>query len=253
MKANIGELVRSLVSTAQRLPQILNPRLYFRRDPSKYFEDGMYVENNDAFRRAGKFILDKKWLVARLGYDYKMDWRTHIATSLAQYAKSLDGDFIELGCGEGWIGNAILLSSNDILTNRSLYFFDKFDGMSVDIQSGMNIVNTHPNYPKSKEQFVTKLATTEGVVVVEGLLPGTLQHFTGDKVAFLHIDLNAAPPEVAALRHLYPKVTSGGVILLDDYCGRGREVQFEAMNNLGRELKFQIISLPTGQGLILKS
>lgn len=236
-----------------RLPQILNPKLYFRRDPQKYYEDGMYVENNDSFRRAKKFEKTKNQLIEQIGYDYKMDWRTHIAMGFAQFSKKLQGDFVELGCGEGWIANSIILSSKDILEKRNLYLFDKFDGLSVDIESGKNLKLSHPNYPKSRDFFLSRLVSQKNVNVFSGNLPETLASLPSTNIAFLHIDLNAAAPEVASLRKLFPLVTKGGVVLLDDYCGRGREVQFDAMNDLATELGFEIVSLPTGQGIIVKN
>ena len=45
----------------------------------------------------------------------------------------------------------------------------------------------------------------------------------------------------------------GGVILLDDYACAGHEKQYNAMNVLAKKLNFEILSTPTGQGIIIKS
>lgn len=228
--------------------------LYLRRKPGKYFQDGMYIENIDKFRNDTGFLATKTELIRRLGVDYEMDWRTHVAIQCAKFAKSVAGDFVELGCGEGWVANAILISEPDILRNRKMFLFDKFDGLSVDINSGINVENEiHPRYPRDPDSFKAKLFLTENVYVVPGSLPETLAHSTPKTVAFLHIDLNAASPEVESLRILYPGISKGGIVLLDDYCGRGREVQHDAMNDLATKLGFSIMSLPTGQGLVIKS
>jgi predicted O-methyltransferase YrrM len=83
-------------------------------------------------------------------------------------------------------------------------------------------------------------------------LPTTINLDSLSAISFLHIDLNAAEPEVASLKLLWDLITPGGIVVLDDYCHHGRRAQFIAMNELAIELQFSILSLPTGQGLIIK-
>ena len=46
---------------------------------------------------------------------------------------------------------------------------------------------------------------------------------------------------------------TGGVILLDDYAlSKQFALQKQMIDDLGRDLNFSVINLPTGQGLILK-
>ena len=70
---------------------------------------------------------------------------------------------------------------------------------------------------------------------------------------FLHIDMNCAPPEIAALKELWPRISTGGIVILDDYAYHGHDLQKAAMDALAQELGTQIASLPTGQGLIIKA
>ena len=84
------------------------------------------------------------------------------------------------------------------------------------------------------------------------LFRSTLDQVDSRSVAFLHIDMNCAPPEVAALRYFWPRLTPGAFVLLDDYAYRGYEEQHLAMNALASELDVPICSLPTGQGLLIK-
>ena len=64
--------------------------------------------------------------------------------------------------------------------------------------------------------------------------------------------MNCAPPEVAALRFFWPRLTPGAFVLLDDYANRGRDEQRLAMDAVARELDVSICTLPTGQGLLMK-
>ena len=68
----------------------------------------------------------------------------------------------------------------------------------------------------------------------------------------MHIDLNVAEAEVASLKFLWPLLTVGAIILLDDYAYANRVEQQEKMDLLGEELGFEVLTLATGQGIIKK-
>lgn len=107
-------------------------------------------------------------------------------------------------------------------------------------------------YTADLEGVKANFAEWERVRFVVGSIPETLPEVTAERVAFLHIDMNCAPPEVAALRHFWPRLAPGGVVLLDDYAYRGFEPQKRAMDEVAGELGVDVLSLPTGQGLIVK-
>jgi hypothetical protein len=89
-------------------------------------------------------------------------------------------------------------------------------------------------------------------VVVEGSVPDILPKVNTTSVAFLHIDMNCAYPERAALEYFWDRLSPGAFVLLDDYAYHGFENQADAIDTLGRSLGFSVLSLPTGQGLIVK-
>ena len=60
-------------------------------------------------------------------------------------------------------------------------------------------------------------------------------------------------PEVEALRFFWPRIPTGGIVLLDDYAYYGHDAQGDAMDAVARELGAEIAVLPTGQGLIVKA
>jgi hypothetical protein len=66
--------------------------------------------------------------------------------------------------------------------------------------------------------------------------------------------MNSAEPEIEAVRRLWPQMTAGAVVLLDDYGGGpAYRPQKQAFDTLAREMGFHILALPTGQGLIVKA
>ena len=73
-----------------------------------------------------------------------------------------------------------------------------------------------------------------------------------ENVAFLHIDLDCAAPECAALQFFWERLSRHGLVLLDDYAYWGHSCQGDAIDTLSKALGIEALTLPTGQGLILK-
>lgn len=71
-------------------------------------------------------------------------------------------------------------------------------------------------------------------------------------VAFLHVDLNNAVSEEHAVRHFWPRMSDGGVMVFDDYGFVGYEEQRASADRLAQELGFSVLALPTGQGLVVR-
>jgi hypothetical protein len=90
------------------------------------------------------------------------------------------------------------------------------------------------------------------VETVCGRVPEVLSGVPFGAVAFLHLDLNCAYPEREALRFFWERLPAGGVVLLDDYTYFGHDSQTEAIDAVTRSVGAGVLSLPTGQGLIVK-
>ena len=87
---------------------------------------------------------------------------------------------------------------------------------------------------------------------LKGLVPDCLDRLEVEKISFLHIDLNTPKPEIAALSLLWDRLVKGGILLLDDYGGTNRKDQHDAMNDFALKHSFEILQMPSGQGLAIK-
>ena len=74
----------------------------------------------------------------------------------------------------------------------------------------------------------------------------------GRPIAYLSIDLNDATYEMQVMDRLWKRMAVGGVLLIDDYGWQHSREQHDAWNRFARAQNVSILSLPTGQGLILK-
>jgi hypothetical protein len=154
-----------------------------------------------------------------------------------------------------------LLNWNSL--NKTFYLLDTFNGLDerfvsdVEIAEGAleknNKLKSMGFYVTGVEKVKKNFSEWNKVKIIEGSIPETLKEVTTEKIAFLHIDLNCAPPEVASVEYFWGKMVPGAIVLLDDYAYWGYRQQKIAIDTLMQKLDSPIVSLPTGQGLIIRT
>lgn len=168
---------------------------------------------------------------------------------------SLPGNCIEIGTGNGfffYFALSRLAKKGCDLSTSHFTFIDKFDQDTVDRVTGNKTGGKTPQYADSISAVRDRLQRFGNVNVIQGLVPDILNSFEIPELNFIHVDLNAAQPEVAAMQILIPHLVPGGVIILDDYGFPETAESRIAHDLLADKLGYEILSLPTGQGLIIK-
>lgn len=147
----------------------------------------------------------------------------------------IQGDIVECGVWRGGSMHAVvhtLLALND--TERELYLFDTYEGMPPpsekdlrrDGASAVQLLNK-----KSKDSPIWAVATledvqegfrglsypTEKVHFVKGLVEETVPAQAPERISILRLDTDWYESTRHELEHLYPRLVSGGVLLIDDY------------------------------------
>lgn len=248
-------------STISRLPKAARPIALAARNfralvPQRppYRSDSITTFNLPAFLDEPVFAKAYARAVKAAGWDYGIHYRVHQALWCAAQARKVPGAFVEVGTGRGFMMSAMLDAYPAWESDeRTLHLFDTFLSAYVDDYGGQDQNAEHsPHYATSAEDVRANFADWRGVELHIGDVFETLPRSKLDDVAFLHIDLNFAAPEVFALESLWPAIPRGGVVLLDDYAHQCHVPQREAMDALGRKLGFAILSTPTGQGIIIK-
>ena len=113
-------------------------------------------------------------------------------------------------------------------------------------------IGTAYQYDECFSAVQKEFADKPFVKLVRGSVPRSLTEVNIGPVAFLSIDMNCVAPEIAAARFFWPNIVPGGMVLLDDYGFTLHQMQRKAFDELAREWAVDILSLPTGQGLIIK-
>jgi predicted O-methyltransferase YrrM len=220
------------------------------------YEDGIFAHkhhdflNNSQFEHAYTLAIEQ--CTARQ-LDPHIRWRARIFEFF--FKQKLGGRCVELGTGFGFLFYFALtkaeLDGEDLSTTQVL-LIDKFDDMFVDRTTGVSTGLTNQRYAPSSDYVLRSFARFSSVQVMQGVVPSVLSNVNLPEISFLHVDLNAALPEVEALEMLWPRLLPGAVVILDDYGFPDFVNSQEQHDALARKLGYEILALPTGQGLILK-
>lgn len=224
-----------------------------RNQPHVYAEDGLCTHHNFSFVEDAEFRdAYARAIRANDGHDHRMRWRAHVALWAAGQAARMPGAFVECGVSTGFLMSAIMQRLGWNALGKEAFLFDTFGGLDpqhvTEKESGRLEWYSGLDENKVRENF----AEFERVNFVVGTVPETLDRVAIDRVAYLSLDMNCVGPEVAALRHFWPKLVPGGWLVLDDFAYSGYEDQNRAHKALAREFGFEIVALPTGQGLAQK-
>jgi O-methyltransferase len=215
----------------------------------RYFEDGMGTTH------LADFLEDSRFQKAyRLGvgtgswHGCELRWRAYNACWAAKQTLRLDGDFVECGVNRGGLSRVVIDYVDFASSNRRFFLLDTYKGHPDVASPNRN------DYQECYEDVLRTFAPFSNVRVIRGSVPETLSLVDSDQICYLSIDMNHPTPEVAALRFFWPKLVLGAIVLLDDYSfSEHYRPSKTAMVSLGQELDFCILTMPTGQGLIIKT
>lgn len=179
--------------------------------------------------------------------DQAIAWRRYILATAACHCVQLDGDFVECGVytGTGIKTVADYLGASSF--PKTFWGYDTYDYNPVE---GHQFAGQQAGF---FEQVCARFATYPQVRLIKGFIPDAFSQGAPERVAYLHIDLNNAAGELAALEVLFDRVVPGGMVILDDYewAGVYRD-QKRCEDPWFAERGYRVMPLPTGQGLLVK-
>jgi hypothetical protein len=217
-----------------------------------YRQDGLATTHNVDFLRDPRFV--QAYAAAkRQQSDIDIQWRAHVTQWAGAHAKLLDGDFVECGVNRAFLTMSLATFVDfKSMVGRKFYLFDTFNGLVPDLVDVEDRAAYRNDYPDCYEFVRDSFKDHPNVILVRGPVPDTLSRVDIERVAYLSIDMNCTRPEEEALRHFWPKMVSGGIVVLDDYGFPGHESQKRAADRVAASVGVGVLSLPTGQGVIMK-
>ena len=234
---------------------------------ANYTSDQMAVLKNLSFLDDAIFQRGYQRACEAGGGDWGIHWRFHTCLWAARNALRLDGDFVECGVGKGFNSSGIMAALNWSAVGRNFFLFDTFTGVveelctedeKVQMLNEWGGVEAHNRglslyYAESFESVKRNFAEWTNVNLVQGAIPQTLNSVAIERVAYLHIDMNCVVPEIEAIEFFWPRLSTGACVVLDDYAYFGYHLQNAAWNDWARKNDLAILTLPTGQGLFIKT
>lgn len=218
-----------------------------------FLKDPRFVE---AYRRG----MDSGHHIAREAgskTDIHIEWRIHVICWAAAHAAKLPGDFVECGVNTGIFSLAAAHYVDFNRLDKSFYLFDTFSGIPEDQITdeerafGRQLENA-ANFSECFDVATRNFSIYPRARLIRGRVPETLATVAIAQVCYLSLDMNIAAPEIAALEYFWERMVPGAPVILDDYGWAPYKVQKEAMDDFAKRSGVQILTLPTGQGLLLK-
>lgn len=182
----------------------------------KIFESNNY---RNKMRKYSNFYLKNK--------DYTMiDEKTYINNlKIAEKAKDVTGDIVECGVWRG----GMIAGIAELLGSKSKYFlYDSFEGLpdakeidgasALDWQSNSEGEHYHDNC-KAEINFANEAMTKTGVdfQLIKGWFDDTVPFHKHEKISLLRLDADWYDSTIVCLKHFFPKVVQGGIVIIDDY------------------------------------
>lgn len=228
------------------------------KEPPPYNEDGLITFHTSSFMQDPAFQAAYARNVKATGKDCKWHWRVHVGLWVASHAIKLEGAFVECGVNKGGLSSAVMQYLDWNRQDRSFYLFDTFCGFDSTLltqeEQDLNYMEkSQAAYSECYEQTKQNFSEFKNVSLIRGSVPQSLKQVEISKVAYLSIDMNCVQPELEAANFFWPKLVVGGMILLDDYAYGTTRIQKQGFDQFAEEKKCSVLSLPTGQGLIIKS
>ncbi|MDB5495542.1 MAG: hypothetical protein JWP86_2879 [Phenylobacterium sp.] len=182
-------------------------------------------------------------------------WNLQVVLWAVQRTEKVEGDLVELGVFKGHTTMFIAEYVEFQKSAKRWFLYDTFDGIPEDqLNEGWDGVNESVyKGAYSYEEVAERFAPFPNIEVVRGRVPEILHEGCPDRISFLHIDLNNAPAEIAALDLLVDRLSPHGVLILDDYCWASARAQFDVERRWFSDRGLHVLPLPTGQGVFIKS
>ena len=162
---------------------------------------------------------------------------------------NIEGELAELGVYRGDFSRCM----NEKFPNKKLYLFDTFEGfdardMEKDICSGYTSKEWFDNWDNFSRTYIDlvleKMKYKNQCVIKQGYFPDTIpkEEIT---YALVSLDCDLYDPILAGLRYFYPRLNTGGYIMLHDYnqSDHLRGVK-EAVATYEQEIGYKMVKVP---------
>jgi O-methyltransferase len=218
------------------------------RIAASLFGDFPISEDHKLWREDKEFLAEYQ----RLSPDnpYSQD-RKFVLRELARFTRDVPGCMAECGCYKG--GSAYFMAKEN--PDVPLHLFDSFEGLSEPNNKDLHSREDHWLWERgslvaTEEEARKTLSGFDHVVFHKGWIPDRFPEVKDERFRLVHIDVDLYQPTLDSLEFFYPRMNSGGVIVLDDYGFTTCPGAYRATVEFTAKNLIYVLHLPTGQGII---
>jgi hypothetical protein len=264
--ATIGEHAVSEATAAPIFDKLLRDVVVPHHRSVFWGDRLLTLDKSAGFRDDPRFAAAMRAITGSVQYDQYSSpdgvaWRLNTLVWAAWCGLRVPGDFVECGVYKGDFAWVITQFVDFEKARRTFWLYDTFTGFAPQYSSPddfplapefFDFANNLYRAAGIYELVCKRFAAQRAVKVIKGTVPDVLRGGAPERIAFLHIDMNSPAPEVASLEILFDRVSPGGVIVFDDYGWLLFRRQKVAEDHFMAERGYEILELPTGQGLVFK-
>jgi O-methyltransferase len=177
--------------------------------------------------------------------------RCYVIYTLLKQALTLEGDVWECGVYRGGTAAMIAKIITERGTGKKLFLFDTYSGMP-ETDKVRDLVQEGDFSNTSAEQ-VEAFVNAPGVAVLrKGLIPDTFAGLESRCIAFAHIDVDIYRSVIDSIEFIWPRLSSGGFVVFDDYGFPSCPGALEAVDEFFARTSAYPLCLHTGQAVVFK-
>lgn len=215
-----------------RVARILTPRYVLTAPEKLWFDDEQFWRDFYAFE----------------DHDQTAD-RKYTLNQLLSLVDPVPGDTAETGVYLGT--SSWFICDHFRSSGRTHHGFDSFEGLSEPIPLDGSF--WHVGDLNSREADARERLRSFNAQLYRGWIPERFHEVADRSFAFVHMDVDLYQPTLDSLTFFYPRMTTGGVILLDDYGFSTCPGVTRAAEEYMADRPEPIVPLTTGQAFIVRA
>ena len=150
----------------------------------------------------------------------------NVILDLMNECKSIPGDIAECGVYRGSTLISMALFLQQIGSEKKVFGFDSFQGFDDHVETDLNLggqfdqQKRRGGFGNTSRSFVQKrlnILDLNHVELVSGFFEKSLEKFSERQYSFVHLDCDIYESYHTCLNYLYPRLSGGGIMLLDEY------------------------------------
>lgn len=218
------------------LGAILTPNYRFKWPQMDWWSDAQFNGYLERFGESDGMNCDRRWMLSQL----------------LKLVDSVPGDTAECGVFAGASSYLICdANSRATLGEKRHHMFDSFEGLSQpdavdgahwskgDLAYGVDLVRDN------LEEF-------DNTVYYPGWIPERFADVDGVQFSFVHVDVDLHQPTADSIAFFYPRMSEGGVLLVDDYGFTSCPGATKAADDFLADKPEKMLRLSGGAGFIVK-